>query len=65
MISPLLGFSQGIVTQEEDSCLVAAVIVRGGADGDRRVRVSPPASLARADLHLQAKLRVNGLSEEG
>ena len=65
-ISSLFGLSHGIVTQEQYSFLVAAVIASAVVPTVIAGAVFLPRHLlAEPDRHLQAKPRVNGLSDEG
>ena len=65
-ISSLFGLSHGIVTQEQYSFLVAAVIASAVVPTVIAGAVFLPRHLlSESDRHLQAKPRVNGLSEEG
>ncbi len=65
-ISSLFGLSHGIVTQEQYSFLVAAVIASAVVPTVIAGTVFLPRHLLpEPDRHLQAKRRVNGLSEEG
>jgi glutathione-regulated potassium-efflux system ancillary protein KefC len=65
-ISSLFGLSHGIVTQEQYSFLVAAVISSAVVPTViAGVSFLPRHLLPDSDRHLRAKLPVNGLSEEG
>jgi glutathione-regulated potassium-efflux system ancillary protein KefC len=65
-ISSLFGLSHGIVTQEQYSFLVAAVIASAVVPTVIAGTVFLPRHLLpEPDRHPQAKPRVNGLSEEG
>ena len=65
-ISSLFGLAHGIVTQEQYSFLVAAVIASAVVPTVIAGAVFLPRHLlAEPDRHLQAKPRVNGLSDEG
>jgi len=65
-ISSLFGLSHGIVTQEQYSFLVAAVIASAVVPTVIAGTVFLPRHLlAEPDRHLQAKPRVNDLSDEG
>jgi Kef-type K+ transport system membrane component KefB len=65
-ISSLFGLSHGIVTQEQYSFLVAAVIASAVVPTViAGVSFLPRHLLPDSDRHLRAKLPVNGLSEEG
>ena len=65
-ISSLFGLSHGIVTQEQYSFLVAAVIASAVVPTVIAGAVFLPRHLLpELDRHLRAKPRVNGLSEEG
>jgi len=65
-ISSLFGLSHGIVTQEQYSFLVAAVIASAVVPTVIAGTVFLPRHLLpEPDRHLQAKPRVNGLNEEG
>jgi Kef-type K+ transport system membrane component KefB len=65
-ISSLFGLSHGIVTQEQYSFLVAAVIASAVVPTVIAGAVFLPRHLLpEPDRHLQAKPSVNGLSEEG
>ena len=65
-ISSLFGLSHGIVTQEQYSFLVAAVIASAVVPTViAGVAFLPQHLLPEPDKHLRAKPRVNGLSEEG
>jgi glutathione-regulated potassium-efflux system ancillary protein KefC len=65
-ISSLFGLSHNIVTQEQYSFLVAAVIASAVVPTVIAGTVFLPRHLlSEPDRHLQAKPRVNGLSEEG
>jgi Kef-type K+ transport system membrane component KefB len=64
-ISSLFGLSHGIVTQEQYSFLVAAVIASAVVPTVIAGAVFLPRHLlSESDRHLQAKPRFNGLSEE-
>jgi Kef-type K+ transport system membrane component KefB len=65
-ISSLFGLSHGIVTQEQYSFLVAAVIASAVVPTVIAGAVFLPEHLLpEPDRHLRAKPRINGLSEEG
>jgi Kef-type K+ transport system membrane component KefB len=65
-ISSLFGLSHGIVTQEQYSFLVTAVIASAVVPTViAGVAFFPRHLLPEPDRHLRAKPRVNGLSEEG
>ena len=65
-ISSLFGLSHGIVTQEQYSFLVAAVIASAVVPTVIAGTVFLPRHLVpEPDRHTQAKPRINGLSEEG